>query len=78
MTNKQLNSKLSIMYRDILPYLRKECKRLADSGGIDVSGAEDDFRIPNIILYVALKNLAEQYRPYYYLNKKEAKNLLHF
>jgi len=39
------------MYRDILPYLRKECKRLADSGGIDISGAENDFRIPKIILH---------------------------
>jgi len=51
MTNKQLNSKLNVMYRDILPYLRKECKRLADSGGIDISGAENDFRIPKIILH---------------------------
>ena len=54
--------------------LETEVKRLIVSGGIDL----DDETAPKVVLHVALKNIADQYRPLSAGGKKAASNLLHF
>ena len=59
-------------------YLKKEFSRLLNSGGIDTDEHEFNFIIPKTILYVALLNAANQYRPLSDEALKDARNLLHF
>ena len=59
-------------------YLKKECKRLLNSGGIDPENYGNDYTLPKILLYVALKNAAFQYKPFLDGSLKDAKNLEHF
>ncbi len=51
------------MRKDCNKYIDKECLKLFDSGGIDNSSFSNNYLLPKIILHVALKNLAQQYKP---------------
>ena len=54
----------------------KECERLFDSGGIDTKSYEDNYKLPKIILSVALENnVASLIFPGW---KPERENLKHF
>jgi hypothetical protein len=48
---------------DFVGQIEKEAVRLAQSGGIDLESYENNFLAPKICLYVALLNMAEEYRP---------------
>jgi hypothetical protein len=77
MTKKQFTKKLKEINKDIKNYLEKEALRLFESGGIDTSSYENNYLLPKICLYVALKNTIYQYRPLSdYI--KEANNLENF
>ncbi len=58
-------------------YLISESKRLLDSGGIDYDSFEDNYKVPRIVLRVAISNLVKQF-PVYKEEKAEAENLLKF
>jgi hypothetical protein len=77
MEEVNFKQKVKEMSVDCIKYIEKEADRLFNCGGIDTSSYENNYLLPKIILYVALRNLAEQYRPLSNA-KKEADNLLHF
>lgn len=56
----------------------EESERLLKSGGVNLESYDDDYLLPKIILYVALKNQAEQWKPFDKNALKDAKNLEHF
>ncbi len=62
----------------VIQYLKKETERLCNCGGIDPELYGDDYTLPKVCLYVALKNTANQYRPVSDSVLKDAKNLEHF
>lgn len=62
----------------VIQYLKKETERLYNSGGIDPELYGNDYTLPRVCLYVALKNVADQYRPVSDNVLKDAKNLEHF
>ncbi len=55
--------------------LLKEAIKLFESGGVDTKKYEDNFILPGIIMNVALKNEAWQYKPHGDNNRAVAKNL---
>ena len=79
MNKRELNSRINEMMKDVTPWIKKECKRLAAVGAIDYS--QDDSRTYSAakkILTVALENAAKQYTPFDEEARKEIKNLRHF
>jgi len=56
----------------------KECERLFKSGGVNPGDYNDGYSLPKILLYVALTNLADQYKPLTNDFLRDAKNLFHF
>jgi len=77
MTKKQFIKNLNTLIQTV--ELEKESMRLFESGGIDPNKFDNDMLLPKIILYVALQNEAEQYRPLsstYY--SRTIANLKHF
>ena len=73
-TRSQTIDKIKEMILNLDEMLETEVKRLIVSGGIDL----DDETAPKVVLHVALKNIADQYRPLSAGGKKAASNLLHF
>lgn len=62
---------------DIRSEVYRECARLADSGGLDIEGADDNYVAPKIALKVALENVAASVGlPDGY--DKQIRNLRHF
>jgi len=51
---------------------------LLRSGGVDLDNYNDDYLLPKIILYVALKQTADQWMPLDKDSLKVAENLEHF
>lgn len=78
MTKKQFQEKIKSMEKDIIDSINKETDRLFDCGGIDTSTYEFNWLLPKIILYVALTNIANQYRLLGADNIRHAKNLFKF
>ncbi len=79
MNKRELNSRINEMMKDVTPWIKKECKRLAAAGAIDYS--QDDsgtYSAAKKILTVALENAANQYMPFDENAQKEVKNLRHF
>jgi hypothetical protein len=79
MNKRELTSRINEMMKDVTPWIKTECKRLAASGAIDFSN--DDSRTYSAakkILTVALENAAKQYTPFDETAHKEVKNLRHF
>lgn len=59
--------------------ITEECKRLMNSGGIDIDQFEDESYVPaRIILTVALRNVANRVSPVSQEYKSIIKNLEHF
>ena len=48
------------MKREMFAWMEKEKERLLSSGGVDRSGADDDFFVPKIVLSVCLQNAVDQ------------------
>lgn len=59
-------------------FLDKEVERLFKSGALDTESADDDFRLPRLILCVALENLSRKYSPLSPDGKRIVQNLRHF
>jgi hypothetical protein len=80
MTTKQAMKKIKeMMSKDGKTTLYARCEALLNSGGIDKGiYPGNEYTLPKIILYCALLDLAEQYRPLYERNKAEIKNLRNF
>ncbi len=79
MNKRELNQRINEMMKDVTPWIKKECKRLAVSGAIDFNN--DDSRTYSAakkILMVALENAANQYTPFDKAAQEEVKNLRHF
>ena len=79
MNKRELNSRINEMMKDVTPWIKRECKRLAASGALDFSN--DDSRTYSAskkILTVALENAAKQYTPFDATARKEVKNLRYF
>lgn len=55
----------------------QECKRLLDSGGVEPTEFTD-YELARILIHVALKNKASQYRLISDKNVKAANNLAYF
>jgi hypothetical protein len=78
MDKMNFKEKVDAMMPDLIEGIRKECERLFNSSGIDTTKYEDDYRLPKIILTVALENQIRQYSPLSPSDKKEVKNLQYF
>jgi hypothetical protein len=78
MTKESAMQKMKAMIEEHNKALIKECERLLNCGGVDVTNAEDNFLLPKVILHVALLNEAHQYRPLSKEMEKEVKNLKYF
>lgn len=84
MTKEQFDQKLTELidtpekHTTISHDVFSECQRLVNSGGIDLDAFEDTYEAAKIVLSVALKNLAYQWRPLSKEGKKIADNLEHF
>ena len=79
MTTIEAIEKIEEMINTDKDKLIQTCKRLLDSGAVDVQGAENNYRLPKIILSAALHYEAAQYAPLG--NSKDRKilnNLKHF
>ncbi|HAM52259.1 MAG TPA: hypothetical protein DCP92_16775 [Nitrospiraceae bacterium] len=62
-----------------LNILMDECRHLIDSGGIDIAqDSPDSLFSPQIVLYVALQDLADRFKPVSQQGIKAAENLKHF
>lgn len=83
MTREQFEAKIKELLIPNEEFLMKEALRLFDSGAVDPESFGDDFILPRIIGYVALRNLADQIGPIrsFSANKgfrREIKNLERF
>ncbi len=83
MTNKQCLRQIKKLIGDYrqggIHVLMDECSHLLSSGGIDISeDAQDSYYSAKIILYVALLDLAEQFRPISQSANEIADNLKNF
>ena len=78
MNKTQFNEKFSELTEGLKPYIQKKAKALIDSGAVDLKSYKDDFRLPRIILRVALRDAAENFRPPHPMDKEEVENLSHF
>ena len=79
MTKRQFIWKLDMMLDDeFLEWLKEICLKKFQSGGVDPEDYEDNFLLPKICLYVALREARFQYKPLQKHDLKIAKNLEHF
>lgn len=78
MTKIQAIKKYKMMKKDLHKGIDKEIERLLNSGGIDHKKFENNFRLPKILLSVALQNQVHQYSPLTKEDQKEQKNLSYF
>ncbi len=78
MTKKQALTKIKEMAKDHNKSLLKECERLLNCGGVDVEGSDNTYRIPKIILHVALLNEAWLYKPLSDKSTKQVNKLKKF
>ena len=70
--------KLDSMLPDVLQNIRQEAAKLYDSGAVDTESFPNDFRLPKMVLVVALERQAWQYTPPYKEQMKDIENLRHF
>ena len=79
-TKEQCQEKIAEMTHAVLEYLTDETNRLLRSGAIDFENREDNYRLPKVVLTMALENCAAQYRPRSWQTdeKKLLANLRHF
>lgn len=78
MDKAEFDAKIYEMIGRVPEALKLECDRLWRSGGVDTTRFENDYRLPKVILTVALETLAYKYMPMSELDKKDIKNLRHF
>lgn len=64
----------------VVEYLKKECERLLSCGAVDLDEYGNDYRLPKIILMIALENCSYQYSPLSHDKNliRELKNLRNF
>lgn len=80
MTKESAMEKVKEMLNDANIAIIAESERLLSCGGIDVSGAEDNYHLPKLILQVAMENVSVNYRPAAWDKgaNKELKNIRKF
>lgn len=78
MTKNQVLKNIRSMEKEMKETIKKECKKLLESGAVDYESYENNFRLPKMLLYVALRNTSSQYYPLTKEGRKEVKNLLNF
>jgi hypothetical protein len=79
MTKQELNARITELMKDVIPSIRKECKRLATSGAIDFDNDDpESFAAAKKILTVALENVSKQYTPFDKDARKDVANLRNF
>ena len=62
---------------DLLEYIEKKANEIIDSGFIDIASV-NDYTLPKVVLYCAMKNVAEHYRPIQKDVIKKYKNLIEY
>lgn len=77
-TYEQIVDRVSELFVDIEASVRKELKSLVSSGAVDLESADDNFRLPKILLSAALLRVAAQYEPLSPSDKALMWNLKHF
>jgi hypothetical protein len=72
--------KIRSMMKPTREAILKEAERLLSSGAIDVERADNDYRLPELVLCVALHNAAFDWEPPYATkeDKRLMKNLYRF
>ena len=78
MERKQLEQRYEEMVKRTADLLRAEGNRLMAQGAIDIASHPDNYLLPMVILYVALKNISWSFTPRTVEEKKEAAKLRHF
>ena len=78
MNKVDFKEKIDSMLPELMQTLRKECERLYDCGGVNPDDYENDFRLPKLILSVAIRSKASQYTPLNAQDKRIARNLEYF
>lgn len=78
-TKEQAMEKIKEMIPDFQEWLLKRCDELLTSGGIDLTGFANDYRLPKIVLTAALADAGETlYSPRDPISRRIAQNLRHF
>lgn len=77
-TLEQILGRIDELFLDVYPSLQKELKQLIRSGAVDLESADDNFRLPKILLSAALLRVAAQYEPLNPDDKKLMRNLKFF
>ncbi len=75
MDREQVMEKIKIMVREDQERIIERCGLLIKSGAVDVGAYGDDFRLPKIVLYATLLDLADSRRPLFPEDRREADNL---
>jgi len=78
MLKEEFEARIEVLIKDAPAYLRKECARLFDSGGVDTESFGSEFLLPKIIYTVALENMVHLYMPLRSEGKEAVKNLRRF
>lgn len=55
--------KIRSMMRETRKAILREAEALLRTGALDLEGADNDFRLPKMVLYVAMCTAAEEWRP---------------
>lgn len=79
-TKAQAMRKIRSMMKATRESILKEAEQLLSSGAIDLEAEEDNFRVPKMVLYIAMRNAADGWSPLSWnkQEKKYIKNLSRF
>lgn len=80
MTKEQFTARYQELLNncDFMEFFNKYAKDILSSGAIDLDRYEDNYRLPKMVLCVALKAASWQYTPLNESDKKTVRNLEHF
>lgn len=78
MTHNQFKERIKELLEHRIAAIQSRCWSLFLSGGVDAPSYGDDYALPKAVLYVALRDAAEEIRPLSDDLKEVAENLAHF
>jgi hypothetical protein len=79
-THDDIHAKIDEMMQEFPLYIHTEVDRILSTGALNLNNADNDFRLPKIVLQAVLHRLADQYAMPYpsKSDKRLARNLAHF
>ena len=75
MTKTQFRKKMNELKRQNTEYINGRIEKALNSGAVDLSSYEDDFRLPKTVMCAICYDLAYNWEPFDKALKKEVKNL---